>query len=102
MRSPSIVPEVFDTDVYLVLDDSQEFGRAYRENEMQADGETLVQFLKEGQFNNPVRIVAFNTAGDWSKDVTEEIAQEIQDGADRPGGQLPPGLRVYRVQPGPR
>src|SRR3954470_20780431 len=96
MRSPSIVPEGFDTDVYLVLDDFQEFGRAYREtDEMQADGETLVQFLKEGQFNNPVRIVAFNTARGWSKDVTAEIAEENQDEADRRGNQLSPGLRDF-------
>jgi hypothetical protein len=72
-----------------VLDDFKELGRAYREtDEMQADRETLVQLLKEGQFNNPVRIVAFNTARGWSKDVTKEIAQEILDGTDRRGEQL--------------
>jgi len=30
-----------------------------------------------GQYEEPVRIVAFNTAEGWSRDVTEEIAAEL-------------------------
>ena len=32
----------------------------------------------EGQYHNPVRIVAFNTAEGWSRDVTVEIADELR------------------------
>ena len=32
----------------------------------------------EGQFGNPVRVIAFNTAAGWSRDVTEEIARELR------------------------
>jgi hypothetical protein len=62
MRSPSIVPG-FDVDVCIVLDDFGQNGRAYREtDESQADKETLIRDLISGQYNNPVRIVCFNTA----------------------------------------
>ena len=62
MRSPSIVPG-FDVDVYVVLDDFGKLGRAYREvNEEQSDRETVIRNLMEGQYNDPARIVCFNTA----------------------------------------
>jgi hypothetical protein len=32
----------------------------------------------EGQYSHPVRIVAFNTAEGWSRDVTVDIADELR------------------------
>jgi hypothetical protein len=77
-RSPSIVPDRTDReDVYIVLDDFGHLGRAWREtDEAQADRTTLLRDLLEGQYENPVRIVAFNTAQGWSRDVTVDIADE--------------------------
>jgi hypothetical protein len=93
MRSPSIVPG-FDSAVYLVLDDYGPIGRAYREaDENETDRATVIRFLKQGQYNNPVRIVAFNTAEGWSRDVTTEIVLEIRDHAN--GEELSPGLRDF-------
>ena len=40
-----------------------------------ADRETLIRNLVDGQFDHPVRIVAFTFEG-WSRDVTVEIADE--------------------------
>lgn len=40
---------------------------------------TLVRDLLDGQYEDPVRIVAFNTTEGWSRDVTEEIADELQE-----------------------
>jgi hypothetical protein len=95
MRSPSIVPG-FDVDVYLVLDDFGKIGRAYREtDESKADKETLIRNLMRGQYNDPVRIICFNTAGGWSRDVTEDIAREIKARADRNREELSPGLRDF-------
>jgi hypothetical protein len=31
-----------------------------------------------GEYNNPVRIVAFNTSEGWSRDVTVDIADEVR------------------------
>jgi hypothetical protein len=56
-----------------------------------SDRETVIRNLKKGEYNNPVRIVAFNTAEGWSRDVTAEIAREI----DRSGDDLSPGLRDF-------
>ena len=36
------------------------------------------QVPSEGQYKNPVRIVAFNTAEGWSRDVTTDIADELR------------------------
>jgi hypothetical protein len=43
-------------------------------DEADTERATLIQNLFEGQYTNPVRIVAFNTAEGWSRDVTEEVA----------------------------
>ena len=41
----------------------QRLGRAWREtDEADTDFEALIRDLLEGQYNNPVRVVAFNTA----------------------------------------
>ena len=85
MRSPPIAPQGFDVDVYVVLDDFGKLGRAYRETDKEAaDKETVIRNLIEGQYNDPVRIVAFNTAEGWARDVTEDIATEIRDREDAP------------------
>lgn len=78
-RSPSIVPEHIAHDVYLVLDDFGHLGRAWREtDEAGASRATLVRNLLDGQYEAPVRIVAFNTAEGWSRDVTVDIADEVR------------------------
>lgn len=96
MRSPPLVPAGFESDVYLVLDDFGPIGRAYREvDEQKSDRESLIRDLVGGQFQNPVRIVCFNTAQGTSKDATTEIAREIKDRAERKGDELSPGLRDF-------
>jgi hypothetical protein len=63
VASPSLVPAGFDADVYVVLEEYAEIGRACREtDEQRADRETLIRHLIAGQYDHPVRIVAFNTA----------------------------------------
>ena len=79
-----------------MLDDFGQIGRSYREiDESQADKETLIRDLISGQYNNPVRIVCFNTAEDWSRDVTEDIAREIKERTDQSREYLSPGLRDF-------
>jgi hypothetical protein len=74
------VNEEGDRDVYLVLDTFGERGVAWRETD-NADTEraALVRDLLDGQYEDPVRIVAFNTSTGWSRDVTEDIAEELQE-----------------------
>jgi hypothetical protein len=42
------------------------------------DRKTLIRDLVDGQYHRPIRIVAFNTAEGWSRDVTVEIADELR------------------------
>jgi hypothetical protein len=78
--SPSIVPVGIDHDVYLVLDDlGSQLGRVWREtDEENTDHETVIRRLLEGECANPVRVVAFNTAEGWSRDISEDIADELR------------------------
>jgi hypothetical protein len=75
--SPSLVPS-FDVTVHIVLEDFGTLGRAYLEtDEAQADLETVIRNILIGQYTNPSRVVAFNTAEGWSRDVSEDVAWEV-------------------------
>jgi len=79
-RSPSIVPPGNDHDVYLVLDDfGGRLGQSWREADVEATRlETVLADLLDGQYSNPVRVVSFNTAEGWSRDVSEDVAHEVR------------------------
>lgn len=82
-NSPSIVPTL-DCEVYLVLDDLGKLGRTWREaGDDEADKETTIRRIAEGQYSNPVRVVAFNTGEGWARDVTEDVAWEMLGRAAR-------------------
>ena len=77
--SPSIAPHGPVQDTNIVLDDFGYLGRAWREtDEAGANRAVLVRNLLDGQYENPVRIVAFNTTEGWSRDVTVDIADELR------------------------
>jgi hypothetical protein len=63
-----------------VLDDFGRLGRACRETDEHAtDHETLIRYLVNGEFNNPVRIV-FSIKG-WCRYVTMDVADELTAGS---------------------
>ena len=77
--TPSIIPSDNDQTVYLVAEDFGKLGRAWREADYEAtDLETVIQDLLSGQYNNPIRVIAFNTAERWSEDVSEDVARELR------------------------
>jgi hypothetical protein len=53
-------------------------GPWYEADEMGATRAWMIRNLLEGQYKNPVRIVAFNTAEGWPRDVTTDIADELR------------------------
>jgi hypothetical protein len=64
--------------IYLVLNDYGKLGSAYVETDpAEADRESIIRNFLSGQYDNAVRVVAFNTAGGWSWDVSEDIAREV-------------------------
>ena len=49
----------------------------------------IIADLLSGQFNDPVRVIAFNTLEHWSQDVSRDIAAEIQTRCDIEGAAVP-------------
>jgi hypothetical protein len=93
--TPSLVPYGADQTVYLVIDRFAG-GTVYRETEVErTDLETIITDLMSGQFNEPVRMVAFNTLEHWSEDVSEYIAFEIQTRYDIEGVDVPEHIRDF-------
>src|ERR1700719_2455741 len=77
--TPRIVPFGADQTVYLGIGRFGKLRSCYRGNGAErADLETIIAALMSGQFNDPIRVVAFNTLEHWSEDVSEYIAFEIQ------------------------
>ena len=96
-RSPSIVPPGNDQDVYLVLDDfGGRIGSAWRETDAEAARlETVIAYLLDGQYSSPVRVIAFNTAEGWSRDVSENVAHELRRRCAEQARELPAYLQDF-------
>jgi hypothetical protein len=78
-RATLVPGEETHRDVYLVLEDFGRLGRAWRETDEAATSRaTLIRNLIDEQYEHPVRIIAFNTAEGWSRDVTVDIADELR------------------------
>ena len=95
--SPSIVPDLDDRDIYLVLDEFEgRLGRAWRETDKdRTDREIVITDLMTGQYSDPVRVVAFNTAEGWSRDVTNDIADESAKWYSEQDREVPPRLEDF-------
>jgi hypothetical protein len=94
--TPSIVPNGDDQNVYIVLDDFGRYGRSYRETDVErVDLEAVIMDMLEGQYNNPVRVVGFNTAEKWSQDVSTDIAQELRRRCDLQLRDVPPAIQDF-------
>src|SRR5258708_34510275 len=93
MSPASLVPSL-DVDVHLVLCDFGRSGVAYVETDpTKADATTIVRNLLQGQYGRPVPVVALNAAEGWARDVSENIAPKIREGAQRKGRDLATGAR---------
>lgn len=82
--------------VYLVLDDFADLGRVWREAGAEATNlEAVLQGLLGGHYNDPVRVVGFNTAERWSRDVSEKVAAELRRWCDRQTANVPMYLEGF-------
>ena len=82
--------------MYLLVDDFGRHGRAWRETDVEeTDLETIIKGLFEGQYSNPVRVVGFNSAEGWSRDVSEDVAHELRHRCDRQGPDVPENLEGF-------
>ena len=94
-QSPSIIPGA-DHDAYLVQEDYGRLGRCWRETDVEdTDLESVIADMLEGQLSNPVRVISFNTAEGWSRDVSEDVAHELRQRCLDQGRDLPPSLEQF-------
>jgi hypothetical protein len=94
--APSIVPRDGDHDVYLVLDDFGRLGQAWRETDPErTDRETVIRDLLDGQYTDPVRVVSFNTAEGWSRDVSEDVAEALRRRCDLEIREPPSSIKGF-------
>src|ERR1700722_11067155 len=104
-----------DAAFSLVIEGFGDRGPPFLEPDVaQADRDTIVRNLISGQYEDALRVVSFNVAEGWSRDVSEDIAGEVIDRAydadetltegtkrfiDRhvtPGAKRPPAPSVLR------
>jgi hypothetical protein len=93
--SPRTVPYGADQTAYLVVDRFAS-GSVYRETEIErTDLEIIINDFLTGQFNDPIRVIAFNTLEHWSDDVSADIAMEIQTRCDIQAERVPEHLADF-------
>jgi hypothetical protein len=94
--APSIVPAGEDQSVYLVADDFGDLGRCWRETDVKAtDLETVISDMLDGQYNSPVRVIGFNTAEGWSRDVSSDVAAELRRRCDLQLREVPENIQEF-------
>jgi hypothetical protein len=86
-QTPPLAPKLTDNvTVHIVLNDFGKLGRTFLEtDELEADEWTTVTNIINGEYSNPVRVVAFNIAEGWSRDVTEDVAEAVIERGDTEG-----------------
>ena len=95
-QSPSIIPtDRLDRTIYLVLEGFSS-GAAWREtDEDRTDYRTVINDLLTGQYDNPLRVVAFNPWRGWSRDASEDIAEELARRVDFQEREVSEPLREF-------
>jgi hypothetical protein len=94
--TPSIVPSGHDLTFYLVVNNFGKLGTAFAETDVgEADLETTINDLMSGQYSDPVRVIAFNTAEHWSEDASEDVAREILRRLDLAGEAMPSSIAAF-------
>ena len=93
---PPLAPKLTDdVTVYLVFNDFGPLGRAYLETaEANATERDVVTNIERGDYSKPIRVVAFNTAEGWSRDVTEDMAQALLE-RDASEGDLSESAKTF-------
>ena len=90
--SSPVVPFGADQTLFVVIDRRDEGTEIPIER---SDLEATIGELVAGCFNDPVKVISFNTLEHWMKDISTEIAGEIQARCDIDGVTLPDYLSDF-------
>ena len=103
LRSRPAPGSTGDQSVYLVVDDFGDLGRCWRETDVKAAFlEMVITDLLDGQYTSPVRVVGFNTAERWSRDVSAEVAVELCRRCYLQSRELPESIQEFVQRHEPR
>ena len=95
MSIPSIVPnDRLDKDFYLVLEDFRG-GPSFRETDEGITYVSLIDDLLTGQYDNVLRVVAFNPIEGWSRDASEDVAEALEAHIAAERRDVPERLRDF-------
>ena len=79
--TPSIVPNDHNQTIYLVMDKFKSGAVWHQTDAERSDLEAVIGH-PEGQYQNPVRVIGFNTSEKWSEDVSADVAHELRRRCD--------------------
>ena len=77
---PSIVPNQENPLYFVLCDYGPMIGKSYYEADPdKSDRDTVVQWLAEGQYTRPQRVIEVDVSAGTSRDVTREIFDEVEE-----------------------
>lgn len=91
MPSP-VVPYGADQTMFVVID---RLDKATEIRVERTDLEATIDELVAGCFNDPIKVISFNTLEHWMKDISNDVAGEIQARCDIDGVTLPDYLSDF-------
>jgi hypothetical protein len=90
--SPAVVPYGADQTLFVVIDRLDEATEIRVER---SDLDAAISELVAGCFNDPIKVISFNTLEHWMKDISTDVADEIQARCDIDGMTLPDYLSDF-------
>jgi hypothetical protein len=93
--TPSIVPGR-DQDACLVIENLRKLGLIYCESDVEtASAENVIEDLLDGQYSNPVRVITFDVADGWSRDISAQVAGELRRRCDLQLRDVPTSIQDF-------
>lgn len=90
--SSSDIPYGADQTLFIVID------RISGAKEIRVERTELERTIDElfcGCFNDPLRVISFNTLEHWARDISTEVAAELQSRCDIDGIDMPDHLQDF-------
>ena len=89
---PPVVPYGADKTLFVVIDRRDEATEIRIER---SDLEATIRELVAGCFNDPIKVISFNTLEHWMKDISTDVAGEIKARCEIDGLELPDYLSDF-------
>ncbi|MDH6259214.1 hypothetical protein [Bradyrhizobium sp. BR13661] len=88
----SAVPYGADQTLFVVID---RLDKATEIRVERSDLEAAIGEMVAGCFNDPIKVISFNTLEHWMRDISADVADEIQARCDIDGVTLPDYLSDF-------